>query len=151
MPLRPELVDELRALRHARPYVFNPVADQPLSYRTAHQRITAIAKEAGIRHVSWHPLRHTIATNLTLNKVSLRVVQELLGHADIRTTERYAHVATATMRASLDELSYAARVTSGDVKSRHQTPISVDNLTAIHAMPVGNEAGSSLRKAQSPA
>lgn len=60
--------------------------------------ITSAIKEAGIKEkpgdrLGWHTLRHTYASWLVIRGVPLRVVQDLLGHATIRQTERYAHLA----------------------------------------------------------
>lgn len=56
--------------------------------------IGKIAKLAGLdEEVTWHTLRHTYASWLVMRNVPLSVVQELLGHASIRQTERYAHLA----------------------------------------------------------
>lgn len=50
-------------------------------------------KRAGIKGVSFHTLRHTFASKLVQAEISLYDVQQLLGHADATTTQRYAHLA----------------------------------------------------------
>ena len=55
--------------------------------------IKRFAKDAGLKGVTWHTLRHTFASKLVMLNVPLSAVQELLGHASIKQTERYAHLA----------------------------------------------------------
>jgi site-specific recombinase XerD len=74
---------------------------------TALRRPFAHAKEeAGVENFRIHDLRHTFASTLVNNGVSLYEVQKLLGHAHIRTTERYAHLKQERLQESA---SFAGR------------------------------------------
>ena len=57
------------------------------------------ATQAGIdKKVGCHTLRHSFATHMLENGVNIRVLQELLGHADVKTTEIYTHVMSRDLR-----------------------------------------------------
>ena len=75
-------------------YLFNgPDGRGPYSERSA-QKIFQRAKDmAGIKkEVGFHSLRHSFATHLLEKGIDVKYIKELLGHFDIRTTERYLHV-----------------------------------------------------------
>jgi site-specific recombinase XerD len=50
------------------------------------------------KRVTCHTFRHCFATHLLENGVNIRMVQELIGHADVRTTEIYTHVMQKDLR-----------------------------------------------------
>lgn len=69
-------------------------------------KVKKICKQAGISDVSPHVLRHTFASRLVMNGVPLRVVKELLGHSDIKTTMVYSHLAPDYMKGIEEKLGY---------------------------------------------
>ena len=109
VPLGRQAVDALkRYLEAGRPQlvtkrspatVFLTQRGTPFAAVTLWLHIKNRVRQAGIeRNVTPHMLRHSFATHLLENGADLRVIQEMLGHASISTTEVYTHVAGSRLR-----------------------------------------------------
>src|SRR4029079_11296215 len=87
----------------------HPELGTPLDRTKVTRRFQAACVRAGVRKVRFHDLRHTFATTLAAAGVPLRTLQEYLGHADIKTTQIYAHYAPSAEE--VDRLNAAFGVT----------------------------------------
>ncbi len=87
-------------------YVFINIHAKPLSRQSYWKIIKSIARKQGIseKGVSPHTLRHSFATHLLENGAELRVVQELLGHSDISTTQKYTHLNVKLLETKYNEV-----------------------------------------------
>ncbi|MFE6733141.1 site-specific tyrosine recombinase XerD [Microbacterium sp. NPDC057650] len=93
--VRPELAAKGRASAR----LFLGARGAPLSRQSAWLIIRSAAERAQIAaEVSPHTLRHSFATHLLQGGADVRVVQELLGHASVATTQIYTHVSVDTLR-----------------------------------------------------
>lgn len=148
IPVPPELVVVLREHRQAQAleralagdtwtehhFVFCQPDGQPIDPRDDWQEWADILKAAGLEHRGVHAQRHTAATLLLDQGVALAVVQEMLGHSDIRVTRGYSHVsspltidAARRMGAVLWEQPTATETATGDETGhppRERMPIS---------------------------
>jgi integrase/recombinase XerD len=109
VPIGREAVDALRRYlargrpyldRRHRPELFLNAQGGPLTRAGAFLILRKLAATAGLEPDRVHPhlLRHSFATHLLEGGADLRSVQEMLGHADLSTTERYTHVSDRRRR-----------------------------------------------------
>ena len=117
LPLSDWLYNELSELRKAArsKWVFpSPVKKgQPIT--NVRKAIERTKRKAGIRkRIYPHLLRHTFATHLLAKNINLRTIQEILGHAQVTTTEFYTHVALNNKREAMS-------VVNGDYMKNDKT------------------------------
>jgi integrase/recombinase XerD len=90
--LRPALLAVKTSRAKQTNRVFVSRSGGPITRIVLWQLVRKMARKAGLRQIHPHTLRHTFATHLLSGGADLRVVQELLGHADVGTTQIYTHV-----------------------------------------------------------
>jgi integrase len=86
IPMNSVLRETLRSIPQKidSPYVFNGTDPE--------RWFSKLVKAAGIKDFTWHDLRHTFASRLAMEGVSMRHTADLMGHSEIQTTMRYAHL-----------------------------------------------------------
>ncbi len=98
---RPVLVGRRASAATAPTEVFLNHRGEPLGVRGLRYRLDRLCRAAGLPEgVSPHTLRHSFATHLLDGGADLRVVQELLGHESLATTQVYTHVSPTRLRAA---------------------------------------------------
>jgi integrase len=96
--------------------VFPNAVGEPCDPTTLRRRFERAVKKAGVRKVRFHDLRHTFGTRMAAAGVSMRTLQEWMGHRDFATTLRYADYQPAAGEAALVERAF-----DGAHQTAHQT------------------------------
>lgn len=98
------VLTELHAGRRRSSHVFVGAAGQPLTPAQCKWPLWRAQDAAGLRRTGPHVLRHTFASLLVMRGVPLAVVQQLMGHATIQMTMKYAHLAPDALRDAIDSM-----------------------------------------------
>ena len=111
-------IDRLRSWRERQAalcgqceYVFTTLQGKPLGHRYVQRMVKRYAAKAGInKNVSPHTLRHSFATDLYRETGKIRLVQKVLGHADLSTTMIYTHIFDEEVETALKSFRQPATV-----------------------------------------
>ena len=90
------------------PYVI-PNPDTKLPYTQIHRAWDNARKAAGLPDVRMHDLRHSMASNMVNSGRSIYEVAKVLGHSQLKTTQRYAHLSQETLLAAVDAAASKVR------------------------------------------
>ena len=114
-------------------YVFSGIrrTDHPLDARAFERRAYEPAlRKAGIQGVCWHTLRHTAASRRVMAGVDLVTVKEIMGHRDIETTLRYAHLAPDHLKDGVNRGSLFTSAIKTDCGTLTKTTTKVESIEA---------------------
>ena len=114
--------------------VFLSATGQPLNTNNLHYLIRVYREMASLpESTTVHSLRHSCATEMLKGGASIRHVQELLGHADIQTTQIYTHVVPSDLKKAHARTSPSERRQTVDVPAFDDpAPAWIDHRNAIH-------------------
>jgi integrase len=128
VPMTERLAAALKAHRHLRGKRELVQANgEPLTMKIIQDRVARAARAAGVRP-GVHILRHTFCSHLAMRGAPARAIQELAGHKDLKTTQRYMHLSPAAVESAIRLLD----------ASRTGAP--VGNMLATGSTEIGNSS-----------
>jgi integrase len=101
VPMTERLAAALKAHRHLRgSRVLVQSSGEALTMKITQDRVASAARRAGVRP-GVHILRHTFCSHLAMGGAPARAIQELAGHQDLKTTQRYMHLSPAAVEGAI--------------------------------------------------
>ena len=122
IPLNRAAISILKSIpvRIDSPYVFpGKVAGKPFS--GLKRQFEKAVKAANLKDVTFHTLRHTIASHLVMAGVDLAMVREIMRHKSIEMTLRYSHLAPAHKKAAVDALERSLQTKAEEKTEKPKT------------------------------
>ena len=104
IPLTKEVVIMLSNRKELNGLLFKDKRGKSLKQERAMRTLQRICKQVELRPIGWHKLRHTFASHLAEAGVPIKAIQELLGHSNIQTTMRYAHLSPSVHKDAISKL-----------------------------------------------
>ncbi|MBT3182768.1 MAG: site-specific integrase, partial [Deltaproteobacteria bacterium] len=100
--------------------VFSTISGNPKDRSNVTHYFQRDSKEAGVRKIRFHDLRHTFASHFMMNGGSIFELQIILGHSDVKTTMRYAHYGKGYLvgKTNIVEFSSTGKVVNVDFKNK---------------------------------
>jgi integrase len=116
VPLTIRLAAALREHRERNGRVVCAADGSALTQRLVQGLVARAARQANLSNVGVHALRHTFCSHLAMRGAGARAIQELAGHQDLVTTQRYMHVSPAAIESAIRLLDSATVPSSrGDI------------------------------------
>lgn len=120
VPLLDEVQEILLTRFNKNAFVFSLNNKEPLSHMLCLRWLHRACIASDLRKIGWHTLRHTFASQLAQNGVSITIVKELLGHSDIRTTMRYSHLTSSAIKDAIFSLNSEKRHNSVTISNANR-------------------------------
>jgi len=126
IPISGYLAGVLASIKKTGEFVFaNPKTGKPIS--DLQTGFKAACRKAGICDLRFHDLRHTAATYMVIGGIDLVTVKEILGHATIQMTMRYAHPTPENKRKAVDVLASLFDESGGKGPGNQPEKLAQDN------------------------
>lgn len=109
VPINSSIYDDLARMKARRTgeLVFTTISGNPKHRSNVTHYFQQASEDAGVRKIRFHDLRHTYASHWIMNGGEIYVLKEILGHSDISTTQRYAHLSKSFLVAKADTVRFS--------------------------------------------